>query len=78
MLFAASNVKSVTILLPMACEMATFKRNSVHFVFVGRDEISMDILKEINGYTEDCDIMFHGKNSVRRKPCKSTTAKVSM
>lgn len=59
-LFAASNVKSAGTLLSLACEMATFKRNNVHFAFMGRDDISLDLLKEVNGVKADCDVWFHG------------------
>jgi hypothetical protein len=59
-LFAASNVKSAGILLPLACEMATFKRNYVHFAFMGRDDISLDVLKDVNGVKAGCDVWFHG------------------
>jgi hypothetical protein len=59
-LFAASSVKSAAILLPLACEMANLKRNHVHFAFMGRDDISLELLKEINGVNADCDVWFHG------------------
>lgn len=59
-LFAASNLKSAAILLPIACEMATWKRNFVHFVIMGRDDMSMDILKAVNGMEDGCGIWFHG------------------
>lgn len=60
-LFAASSLKSASILLPMACEMAKWKRNDVHFTFMGRHNISMDALKEVNGLDRSCDIWLHGK-----------------
>jgi hypothetical protein len=60
-LFAASSLQSASILLPVACEMAKWKRNDVHFAFMGRDDISMDILKSINGVTKECDIWLHGE-----------------
>jgi hypothetical protein len=59
-LFAASNLKSASALLPMACEMSILKRNNVHFAIMGRDEISLDTLKELNGVATGCDIMYHG------------------
>jgi len=61
-LFAASSLKSASILLPMACEMAKWKRNDVHFTFMGRHNISMDALKEVNGLDKSCDIWLHGKS----------------
>jgi hypothetical protein len=59
-LFAASNVQSAATLLPLACEMATFKRNHVHFAFMGRDDISLELLKEVNGVKAECKVWFHG------------------
>lgn len=59
-LFAASSLKSAAILIPIACEMAQFERNKVHFALAGRDEIPMDILRSVNGYSKDCSVMFHG------------------
>lgn len=60
-LFAAASLKSAAILLPIACEMAIQERNDVHFAFLGRDDISMDLLKSVNGVGKDCRIMFHGE-----------------
>ncbi|TGO20596.1 hypothetical protein BPAE_0283g00080 [Botrytis paeoniae] len=58
-LFAASSLKSASTLLPIACEMALRERNYVHFAFMGRDDIPMDILKSVNGVNKDCQIFFH-------------------
>ncbi|QSZ34348.1 hypothetical protein DSL72_005939 [Monilinia vaccinii-corymbosi] len=58
--FAASSLKSASTLLPIACEMALRQRNFVHFAFMGRDDIPMDILKAVNGVNKDCQIFFHG------------------
>lgn len=63
--FAASNLKSAGTLLPLACEMAKWKRNDVHFAFMGRDEIPMKTLQEINGITADCNVRMHGMDSTR-------------
>lgn len=65
-LFAASNVKSAATLLPLACEMARWKRNDVHFAFMGRDEIPITILEEVNGITTACNIKMHGMNLTLR------------
>lgn len=61
-LFAASNLKSAATLLPLACEMARWKRNDVHFAFMGRDEIPIKTLEEVNGITAACNIRMHGMN----------------
>ena len=31
----------------------------MHFALMGRDDISMDILKAVNGITKECRIIFH-------------------
>ena len=58
-LFAAASLKSASILLPLACEMAIRERNYVHFAMMGRDDISMDILKSVNGLSKACNIIYH-------------------
>ncbi|OBT68630.1 hypothetical protein VE03_01664 [Pseudogymnoascus sp. 23342-1-I1] len=58
-IFAASNLKSAATLLPLACEMARWKRNDVHFAFMGRDQIPMKTLEQVNGITADCNVMMH-------------------
>ncbi|KFY22900.1 hypothetical protein V493_06255 [Pseudogymnoascus sp. VKM F-4281 (FW-2241)] len=57
--FAASNLKSAATLLPLACEMARWKRNDVHFAFMGRDQIPIKTLEEVNGITADCNVRMH-------------------
>lgn len=32
----------------------------MHFALLGRDDISMDILKSVNGVANECKIIFHG------------------
>lgn len=58
--FAASSLKSASVMIPMACEMARWRRNNVHFVVLGREDISMHGIKEVNGVTADCDVYWHG------------------
>jgi hypothetical protein len=36
----------------------------VHFALMGRGDISMDILRAVNGISKDCKIIFHGKFSI--------------
>ncbi|KIN00305.1 hypothetical protein OIDMADRAFT_199656 [Oidiodendron maius Zn] len=59
-LFAAASLKSASVLLPIACEMSIRGMNQVHFALLGRDDISMDILKSVNGITKECKITYHG------------------
>lgn len=59
-LFAASSLKSVSALIPLACEMRKWDRNTVHFAIFGRDDLTMAELHEINGVDGDtCDIYWH-------------------
>lgn len=48
-LFAISSLKSASTLLPMICEMSQWKRNWVHAAFLGREDIPLDDILEING-----------------------------
>ncbi|KAG9229149.1 hypothetical protein BJ875DRAFT_475684 [Amylocarpus encephaloides] len=58
-LFAAASLKSVSSLLPIACEMALQERSFVHFAMLGRDDMPMDIIKSVNGIGKECKIIFH-------------------
>ena len=59
-LFAASALKSVSELIPLACEMARWERNDVHFALMGRDELNIQEIQKLNGATkEDCNINWH-------------------
>ena len=60
-LFVASSLTSVAELVPLACEMARWERNDVHLAIMGRDEMPISEIKEVNGAVEDCKIYWHGK-----------------
>lgn len=60
-LFAASSLRSASEILPLACEMATWKRNDVHFALMGRDDLGIDEIMRLNGVNSECDIHWHGK-----------------
>jgi len=60
-LFAASNLKSAAEMIPIACEMARWERNNVHFAFLGRDDLAMEEIMLINGVTGECKINWHGR-----------------
>jgi len=56
-LFAASDLQSAAAIIPLACEMSRWKRNFVHMAFFGREEISVEDLKSINGVDKaTCDV----------------------
>ncbi|RMY77276.1 hypothetical protein D0864_09488 [Hortaea werneckii] len=59
-LFSVSSLKSAANLIPMACEMARWDRNYVHFALHGRDSLPLQDILEINGVSkEDCPVSFH-------------------
>lgn len=60
-LFAAANLKCLSDLLPLACEMSRNKLNRVHIALMGRDDISLEGIQEVNSYNEsDCSLVWHG------------------
>lgn len=59
-LFAASNLHSASELIPIACEMADWDRNEVHFALMGRDDLELDEIKLLNGVDDECKINWHG------------------
>lgn len=59
-LFAASGLKSASELIPLACEMAKLRRNDVHFVLMGRDDLAVQEIKKLNGVSSDCKVHWHG------------------
>lgn len=73
--FAASNLKTASVMIPMACEMARWRRNDVHFVVLGRDDIPIHGIKEVNGVT-DCDVYWHGTESGIRAKVSTTLTMV--
>ncbi|KAJ5945851.1 hypothetical protein N7454_002690, partial [Penicillium verhagenii] len=58
--FAGSNLRSITDMLPLACRMAREQRNHVHLVVFGKEEVSVEGIKQVNGIAEsDCPIVWH-------------------
>ena len=66
-LFAASNLKSASEIIPLACEMARWDRNDVHFAVMGRDDMEMSDIKKLNGAEEDCNVHWHGRLHIHIK-----------
>ncbi|KZF23130.1 hypothetical protein L228DRAFT_281881 [Xylona heveae TC161] len=58
-LFAAASLQSATTLIPTACEMARWRRNFVHFALMGRGDITIQELLEINGIGDECEVYWH-------------------
>ena len=60
-LFAASGLKSASEIIPLACDMAKWKRNNVHFALMGRDDLDISEIQKLNGVSgDDCNIYWHG------------------
>ncbi|KAJ5200000.1 hypothetical protein N7491_009203 [Penicillium cf. griseofulvum] len=58
--FAASSLRSVSDLLPLACRMAGERLNYVHFTLMGKDEVSIEGIKEVNGIRDsECPMTWH-------------------
>lgn len=58
--FAISSLKSAATLLPVICEMSRWSRSWVHVAFMGRDNISVDQILEINGIDAiKCPAIWH-------------------
>jgi hypothetical protein len=62
--FVAASPQSVSRLVPFACEMARWQRNVVHFVLLGRDDLTIDEYKELNGVDDSCKIYWHGMQAL--------------
>lgn len=60
-LFVAGSLKSAASLIPLACEMARWRRSDVHFAFMGRNDVSLNDILKVNGVVGQCDVTWHGK-----------------
>lgn len=59
-LFAVSSLKSAATMLPLICEMAKWNRNWVHAAFLGREDIPLEDLLDINGVDrKSCPAIWH-------------------
>ncbi|KAI9376354.1 hypothetical protein BJX61DRAFT_392098 [Aspergillus egyptiacus] len=60
--FAAASLESVSDLLPLACRMANQKLNKVHFILMGRDDVSVEGIQRVNGVDRvNCPLNWHGE-----------------
>ncbi|KAL4741982.1 armadillo-type protein [Aspergillus similis] len=58
--FTAASLASVSDLLPLACRMAIQKINPVHFVLMGRDDVSIEGIQRVNGLNREiCPLNWH-------------------
>jgi hypothetical protein len=61
-LFAAASLASTSQLIPLACDMASKGVNLVHFGIMGRHDISIESLLDVNGVTAmGCPVHWHGR-----------------
>jgi hypothetical protein len=59
-LFAVSDLKSASTLMAMVCEMSKWNRNHVHAAFMGRGDIPLEDLLDINGIDRvKCPAIWH-------------------
>lgn len=59
-LFGICNLKTASNVLPMACEMSRRNRNRVHVALLGRQDMSIEVIKDIHGITDlDCPLSWH-------------------
>ncbi|KAJ5747405.1 uncharacterized protein N7511_009101 [Penicillium nucicola] len=59
-IFAASSLRSVSDMLPLACKMAAQRLNYVHFVLMGKEDVSIRGIKQVNGISDsECPIVWH-------------------
>ena len=59
-LFAMSSLKSASTMLPLICEMSKWNRNWVHAAFMGREDIPLEDLLDINGIDrKKCPAIWH-------------------
>ncbi|EFR00325.1 hypothetical protein MGYG_03327 [Nannizzia gypsea CBS 118893] len=59
-IFATGQLKSLGDMLPVACNMAARKLNTVHLAIMGREKISIADIQRANGFREDdCPVIWH-------------------
>ena len=78
-LFAASSLRSVANLMPMACEMGKWDRNYVHFALLGRDLLPLEKILEVNGvHKNSCTVYFHDARADYADHSSAKRAEVSV
>jgi hypothetical protein len=59
-LFAASSLKSASHIIPLACDMSKQNRNKVHLAIMGREGVTIEDIKQVNGISDgDCAVLWH-------------------
>ncbi|KAJ5226986.1 uncharacterized protein N7469_006992 [Penicillium citrinum] len=58
--FAGSDLHCISSLIPLACRMASQRLNQVHLVLLGKDEVSIEGIKQVNGVKDsECSMIWH-------------------
>ncbi|KAJ5587319.1 uncharacterized protein N7459_003084 [Penicillium hispanicum] len=58
--FAGSSLRGISDMIPLACRMARKQLNHVHFALLGKDEVSIEGIKQVNGVTDpECPMTWH-------------------
>ena len=67
-LFASASLKSAAVMIPIACEMARWRRNQVHLTFMGRDDLPLKDILTVNGVDKACGVTWHGASTLLSSP----------
>lgn len=61
-LFAVADLKVLSDVLPVACDMASRRLNRVHLALMGRDEVSIEGIQMVHNLKEtECPLVWHGR-----------------
>ncbi|KAI9862086.1 MAG: hypothetical protein M1813_004861 [Trichoglossum hirsutum] len=58
-LFTSASLESASAMVPIACEMARYRRNGVHFALLGRGDMPINEFLMRNGIEDGCDVRWH-------------------
>ncbi|KAF1972178.1 hypothetical protein BU23DRAFT_555416 [Bimuria novae-zelandiae CBS 107.79] len=77
--FPISSLQSASAMLPMICEMARWRRNYVHAAFMGREDIELARILEINGIDQTkCEVIWHDARPDWTEYSSDTRAELSV
>lgn len=61
-LFAVADLKVLSDMLPVACDMASRRLNRVHLALMGRNEVSIEGIQMVHNLKEaECPLIWHGR-----------------
>jgi hypothetical protein len=74
-LFVAGSLKTAALLIPLACEMARWRRCDVHFALMSRDDLALPDILRVNGVDGGgCGVNWHGMAEAKSKILFSLSA----